>query len=57
MVIICAFCFFSGKTTSRAAEFIVNGQGVCEDHVGNASPDFQKELSRIVNSERGAPYS
>jgi len=42
MTLKCAYCFYSvdHKPIARPAEFVINGQSVCEDHVDTAAPDF-----------------
>jgi hypothetical protein len=43
----CGYCFYGvdRKPVSRAAEFVINGQSVCEDHVDTATTDFGKSLN------------
>lgn len=43
----CAFCKFGPDDTETEAEFIVNGQGVCEKHVDNAEGIFGRALNQL----------
>jgi hypothetical protein len=50
MVINCAFCAYGPNDTKTPAEFIIDGQAVCADHVDDADGQFGAALNRIWNS-------
>lgn len=54
MNLYCTFCFYAKPFEQVPAEFIVNGQSVCEDHVTTAmsvNPEFGRVLDRLNYSD------
>ena len=52
-MIKCAFCKFAEPFIDREAEFVIDGQAVCEDHVDNADGPFGPALYTLQTE--GAP--
>lgn len=50
--LLCGYCRFAKPYISAPAEFIINGQSVCEDHVDSASSEFGRSL-RTLQQEVG----
>lgn len=46
-MIKCAFCKFSEPFIDREAEYIIDGQATCEDHVDNADGAFGPALHAL----------
>lgn len=55
MKLKCSFCFFSDPFVSRPAEFVIDGQAVCEDHVDTASTaePFGRTNAKLHLENRG----
>lgn len=49
--LLCGYCFHSKPYQSVPAEFIINGQSVCEDHVDSASSEFGRSIQRLQQEE------
>lgn len=50
-MIKCGFCKFSAPYADVPAEFIIDGQGVCEAHVDAAGQPFGRALVLIQQGE------
>ena len=47
-MIKCAFCKFASPYIDREAEFVIDGQAVCEDHVDAPTEEpFSRALYRV----------
>lgn len=53
--ILCSFCFFAAPYKSQPAEFIINGQAVCEDHVDRTRDDAFGAALVKLQDEQGIP--
>lgn len=57
-MMLCALCFHGPNSQTsdprdvKDAKFIVNGQGVCEDHVDNTSLSFGRSLFDLWEEHR-----
>ena len=47
-MIKCALCKFAAPFVDKPADFIINGQGVCEDHVDAVGTEPFGKLLRYV---------
>jgi hypothetical protein len=50
-MIKCGFCKFAAPFKDVPAEFIIDGQSVCENHVDSTGESFGRALVRVQQGE------
>lgn len=48
----CGYCRFVAPYRRREAEYVINGQSVCEDHVDMAGVGFHMSLLNLQDEQR-----